>query len=100
MRMVIKRKFENDDIAAPDLAIGQKFFVPRSVAAKYKFVHQKMIADQKRGLHRLRRNLESLNDEGGAKKSQQNCDQKRLGILRKGTAPCHDFRRRGHWRGC
>src|ERR1700722_2471597 len=45
MRVIIERKFEDDDIAAPDWTVGKDFFVPRALASKDKFVYQQMIAD-------------------------------------------------------
>ena len=82
MRMIVKRKLENDDVAAADARYGRNF-VPGAAAAKYKFVHQQMVADQQRRLHRLRGNLESLHDERGAKKREQNGDQQRFGNIRR-----------------
>ena len=40
-----------------------------------------MIADQKRRLHGLRRNLERLHDERGAEQRQNHRDQKRFDVL-------------------
>src|SRR5580692_3287207 len=67
MRVILKRKFKNNDVPAADFAIRKKMVVPMSAPAENKFIHEEVIADQKGGLHGLRRNLERLHDKRGAK---------------------------------
>src|SRR5260221_1541827 len=75
MRMILIGIFENDYIAAFEIAVRKKLFVPVAAAPEDKFVDQEMIADEKRFLHRRRRNLESLDDETGAEKGKNHGNQ-------------------------
>ena len=75
VRMIVEWKFEDDDVAAADIAIGQKFFVPRAGSLEDEFVHEDVVADQQRRFHRARRNFEGLHDEGGAEERQQHRHQ-------------------------
>src|SRR5579864_4148191 len=66
VRVIVKWKFENDDVAVPDGPVREQLFIPRALAFKHKFIYQKMIANEQGWLHGLRRDFESLNDECGA----------------------------------
>ena len=44
MRMILIRKFEDDDVAALQVAVWKKLFVPVAAAAKDEFVDEEMIA--------------------------------------------------------
>ena len=55
--------------------------VPMSAPAENKFIHEEMIADQKRRLHGLRRNLERLHDKRRAEQRQDHRNQKRFDVL-------------------
>src|SRR5882724_3725056 len=80
MRMILIGIFEDNDIAAFEIAVRKKLFVPVAAAAEDKFVDQEMIADEKRFLHRRRRNLEGLNNEAGPEKGKNHSNQKRFEI--------------------
>ena len=45
-----------------------------------------MIADEQCRFHGLRRNLEGLDDKGGAEESEQDGDEQRFGVFDDGTA--------------
>ena len=75
VRMIVEGKFEDDDVAVADRPVGQQMLVPGAAAFEDKFVHEKVIADQKRRLHRFGRNLERLDDERGAEQGEQNGDE-------------------------
>ncbi len=75
MRMIQIRIFEDNDVAALKIAVGQKLFVPMAAAAENEFVDQEMIADKQRAFHGRRRNLESLDDETGAEEGENHRHQ-------------------------
>ena len=81
MRMILKRKFENNDVAAAYFAIRENMVVPMSAPAENKFVHEQVIADEQSRLHGLRRNLEGLNDKRGAEQRQDHRNQKRFDVF-------------------
>ena len=87
VRMIVVRKFEDDDVAVTNRPVGKQLFVPGAVAFKYEFVHEEMVADQQSRLHGFRGNFESLNDECGAKQGEQNRDEQRFGNVGQ-SAPC------------
>ena len=95
VRMIVERKFEDDNVAAANGPVGQKLFVPGAGAFEHEFIHEQMVADQKRRLHRLRRDFEGLHDESGAEESEQNRDQKRLDEVAQTPWPLRDDGRRG-----
>src|SRR5580700_4798934 len=86
VRMIVEREFEDHDVAPPDGAIRKELFIPGAVSFENKLVHQQMISDQQRRLHRLRRNFKCLHDESSSEKSKKDSDQKRLSVFRKRTA--------------
>src|ERR1700746_1919576 len=87
--MIVKGKLENDNVAAANGTVRKKFFVPRAAPFEDKFVHEKVIADQQRGFHGLRRNLEGLDDEGGAEEGEKKGDKQRFRIFERGAV--HGF---------
>ena len=52
MLMFSIRVFENNDVAAFQLTIGQHFFIPSPGPAENKLVHQQVVADEQRAFHR------------------------------------------------
>jgi hypothetical protein len=74
-RMIVKRKFEDDDVAATNIAIRQEFVVPRAGTFEDKFVHEDVVADQKRRFHGPRGNFERLHDESGTEEREQHRHQ-------------------------
>src|ERR1700735_1299056 len=86
VRMIVKREFEDHNVAALNCPVREKLFVPSPVSFENKFVYEQMISDQESRLHGLRRNFESLHDEGGSEKSEQESYQERLGVFRKGAS--------------
>src|SRR5204863_9759395 len=46
------RVFQNNDVAAFQLTIGQHFFIPSPGPAENKLVHQQVVADEQRAFHR------------------------------------------------
>jgi len=84
MRMVLIRIFEDDDVAALEITVGKKFFVPMTTATEDKFVDEEMVADEEGFLHRRRRNLEGLDDEAGAEEGEDHGYEKRFKIFGKG----------------
>src|SRR5258708_6954719 len=87
MGMVLIRKLENDDAAPANFPVRQDAVVPMTAYSEDEFVHKEMIANEKRGLHRLGRNLEGLDNKGRAKQRQDDRDQERLYVFvqRRGT---------------
>ena len=81
MRVILKRKFEDDNVPAADFAVRKNMVVPVSAPAENKFVDEQVVADQKRRLHGLRRNLERLHDKRRAKQRQDHRNQKRFDVL-------------------
>src|SRR5208337_163096 len=81
MRMVLVGIFENNDVAALQVAIGKKFFVPLAAPAENKFVDQQVIANEQGALHRRRGNLEGLDDEAGAEQRENDGNQERFEIF-------------------
>src|ERR1022692_391885 len=73
----VYRIMEDDDISAPDLAIGQKT-VPAHAAAVAEFIHQQVIADQQRLLHGFRRDGERLHEKCDHKNGNHNRSRDRL----------------------
>src|SRR5260370_28835112 len=81
MRVVLKRKLENDDIAAANFTVGQDMIVPVATSSEDKFVDQKMVAHQKRGFHGLGRNLEGLHDKRCAEQRQDHRAEQGLNVF-------------------
>ena len=68
--MLLIGKFENDDVATLERAVGQQFLVPAAGAAKNELVDQQMVANEQCPFHGGRGNLESLHNEGGSEQGQ------------------------------
>ena len=68
------RMQEDHDLAALRVAIGKQRPHPRSLGRKLDAVHEHMVADQQRVLHRTRRNLERLHHK---RDDEQSGDQHR-----------------------
>src|SRR5579863_1628429 len=83
--MIVVGKLENDDVAAANRTVRKKFFIPRAPPFKDKFVHEKVIANQQRGFHGLRRYLKGLNDKRGAEEGEKNGDKQRFRIFEHGA---------------
>src|SRR5258708_37294791 len=81
MRVVLKRKFENDDIAAANFTVGQDMIVPVATSSENKFVNQEMVAHQKGGFHGLGRNLKSLDDKSCAEQGEDHRDEQGLNVF-------------------
>ena len=92
VRVIFERKFEDDDIAAADGAVRQKFFIPGAATAEDKFVHEYMIADQQGGFHGWRRNFEGLHHESGAEEREEHGDEEQFGEFSEGAAPAEHVR--------
>ena len=73
--------FENNDVAAFQGPVRQKFLVPRARSAENELVYQQMVADQKRAFHGRGRNLECLHHKTGAKQRQNHGNQQLLHVL-------------------
>ena len=95
--MIVEGKFEDDHVAALNGAVGQEFFVPGAAAFEEKFVYEEVIADEQGWFHGLRGNLESLNDESGAEKSEKDGDEQGFGVFDEGGAGRFAARGRGGW---
>src|ERR1700674_322813 len=63
MLVIRVRVLENDNVAAFPLPVWKQYFMPGAGTAKNKPIHEQVVADQQRALHRCRRNLEGLYDE-------------------------------------
>ena len=68
----VHRISENDDVAAPHVFVGQKMLGKMPGWSVSHFVHQQVISNQQRVLHRARRDHESLHQSGGAEEQQDN----------------------------
>ena len=107
VRMILIRKFEDDDVAALETAVGKKLVVPLAAAAKDELVDEQVIADEQGAFHGLRRNFEGLNNETGAEEGEDDGDEQRFEIFgERGLIQVYvsrrrfGFRDRGHrfWR--
>ena len=81
MRMILVGIFENDDVAALEVAVRKKFFVPMPAAAEDEFVDEEMITDKQGALHRRGRNLEGLDDETCTEEGENYGHQERFEIF-------------------
>src|SRR5262245_15399411 len=62
---------KDNDVSAMNMAIGHEKIFRRSAAVS-QLVHQQVVTDEKRVLHRLRRNLKSLYCKGDDKDGDHN----------------------------
>src|SRR5712664_3158598 len=79
--VILKRVFEDDDVAALQRAVGQNLFVPGAASTEDKFIDQQVIADQQGSFHGGRRNFERLDNKSGAEKREDYGDKQGLDIL-------------------
>src|SRR6185295_9005888 len=70
---------EDDDVATLDFSLGQER--KRHARRKDEFVHEQMIADRDRVLHRACRDLHCLNDEGHTEQRHDDRHHRRLEVL-------------------
>ncbi len=68
---------EHDDIPARDLLV-RHHMIAQPGAAIAKFIHQQIIANQQRILHRFRRNLEGLHNESNHENRNHHGTHQRL----------------------
>ena len=66
------------NVAVSNRPVRKHLFVPRATALENEFVHEQMIADKQSRLHRLRGNLEGLDDECGSEEREHNRHEQRF----------------------
>jgi hypothetical protein len=81
MRMIVVGKLEDDNVASANGTVREKFLVPGAAPFEHEFIHEKMVAYEQCGFHRLRWNLEGLHDKSGAEKGEKDRDEQRFGIF-------------------
>ena len=81
VRVIVEGKFEDDDVTAANVAVGEEFFVGVAATFEDEFIDQEIVADQESFLHGAGGNFKGLDDEGGAEEDDENGDEERFGVF-------------------